>query len=245
MRYSEFRIVEGYNEVAQKFVQSSSAEEVNASIKNVKEDVGIGAVKKVPPLSDDAKRALNSWEWSNWIDGDLSKAFESNSEIAQEINAAFEPVRNVLRKKHGKTIKLYRGKSKSELAASPSRPDRMLFSWTMDKRVAAQFAGKQKLSPGADITDAQINAALQTYERTGFVSFGKYKYKRNKKHPEYYDIYRGKEYQTDGDNLRRELERQREDAINWNKGKNDNVIIDAKQIPIEDIIWITNSAVSK
>jgi len=197
--------------------------------------------KKIKPLlSRDAERALNSWEFSNWDSGELSNHFENNTAIAQELITAFEPVRNNMRKRYGNTIKLYRG---IDEYATGVRDDRLLFSWTIDPAIAKEFAGqnrnKQKAALKKVPDDTAVNAAIERFHKTGFTSFLGYKYILNKNNPKYYDIYRGKSYQTDGDNIERELFRQR-DYMKQRTKDYSNIpgqVIE-KNIPIDDIIWV-------
>ena len=49
----------------------------------------------------------------------LSRAFETNSHLAQEITAAFEPVRQALRREFGDTITMHRGRRKFTAARPP------------------------------------------------------------------------------------------------------------------------------
>lgn len=199
------------------------------------------AKKIFDTLSSNAQRYIESWEWANWDRGDLSISFEAGDPIAQEIYQKFEPVREAMRRRYGDTITLYRG-----IIDDPDRPlrsDRLLFSWTSREDMAEIFAGKDMRAKKVDltpVTDREINAALDRYERTGFTTFRNKKYKINKQHPEYYDMYdRHNNYITDGDNLRREFEyiqsyidEMRDKMLNY-KGR-----VAKKEIPIDDIIWV-------
>jgi hypothetical protein len=199
------------------------------------------AKKAFSNLSGVAQHYINSWEWANWDRGDLSTSFETNSPIAQEIIQAFAPVREDMKRRYGKTIKLYRG-----IGNDPDRSvrsDRQLFSWTSSRHVAELFAGKDTRSKTINakpVTDQEIENALRRYEKTGFTTFRNKKYKVNKQNPQYYDIYdRHNNYVTDGDDLRKEfeyirdyIEQVKDEMLNY-KGK-----VVAKEIPIDDIIWV-------
>ena len=192
-------------------------------------------------LSYEAGHALKSWEWAQWDSGELSNHFETNNAVAQEIITAFEPIKAMMRRQYGETVMLYRG-----VIPEPDRPirdDRILFSWTINPKIAGVFAGQHPTAKKHDIPSVEdITKAVAQYERTGFTTMFNIKYMRNKKQPEYYDMYnRHNHHITDGDNLTRDLTRSRQDRIDSNADL-DNIPgkIFKKQIPIDDIIWVLN-----
>lgn len=191
-------------------------------------------------LSRDAQRMINSWEWAQWQSGELTTAFEKNSDIAKEIYTIGQPIRDQIRAREGDTIKLYRGLDEN---ATPDRlrADRALYSWTSSEKIAAHFAGKRANERNVQpITDKEINDALKRYEETGFTTFKGKKYKQNKNSPQYYDIYnRYNNYITDGDNLEREFKSVQEfyaDVIKRDSEVPGRIV--EKEIPVEDIIWV-------
>jgi hypothetical protein len=187
-------------------------------------------------LSHQAQQALGSWEWANWDNGDLSQSFERNDAIAQEIETAFAPIRDDMRRRYGDTITLYRGISPSE---RPVRSDRQLFSWTSSRDIARHFAGEDRRFDNVKpIPDEAVHQALANFKRRGFVTFRNKKYMLNKRNPKYYEIYnRHGQSITDGDNLEREL---------WDEQRAYNDILKKKSagrvvshaIPIDDIVWV-------
>lgn len=199
------------------------------------------AKKLFGTLSSHAQSYLNHWEMVNWDKGDLSVSFESNDPIAQEIYQKFEPVRDMIRRREGDHITLFRGIIDDE--NRPLRAGRQLFSWTSSRHMAEVFAGKdlrdskRSLRP---ISDQDVQAALQRYENKGFTTFYNKKYIRNKQAPQYYNIYdRHNQYVTDGDNLERELNHVQDyvnDAIKKMHEYEGRVV--EKSIPVEDIIWV-------
>ena len=198
------------------------------------------AKKLKSTLSRDAEQALDSWEWMNWDNGDLSQHFEQNTDVAKEIYTTFQPVKDAMKKRHGKTIKLYRGIADDHGV----RDGRLLFSWTSDIKIAQHFAGMDRRWIGKDIqvpSDQEVQAAIDRYNTTGFTKFLNYKYKQNKNNPEYYDIYKGRynSYQTDGDNIERELKRIQSDMAEVAKRAKDipGRVIE-KEIPVDDVIWV-------
>jgi hypothetical protein len=198
------------------------------------------AKKLKPTLSRDAERALNSWEAMNWDKGDLSKHFEQGTDVAKEISAKFEPVQQAMKKRYGDTIKLYRGIDNGRGV----RSDRQLFSWTSDPKVALNFAGvdKQFIDKEVNVpSDEEVQAAIERYNTTGFTKFLNYKYKQNKNNPEYYDIYRGRynTYQTDGDNIEREIKDQQNYLTDYAKrAKEVPGRVVEKEIPVDDVVWV-------
>lgn len=178
------------------------------------------------------------------------------AEIRQQLENAFAPVKAVLKKKFGDTITLYRGQGE----LTQNNPQRSTLSWTSDPRVAAWFAGidprLMKLKP---ITDDKIQTALKTYYDTGEVVFLGKKYVRTdvavgslplypslypSKNEFYYDIFdRDGEHLTDGDNLEADFKSEqsyRQEIINKRDGLLKKVV--KAEIPIDDIIWITDRA---
>lgn len=67
------------------------------------------SIKAYKTLSHVAKRAIDEWEAMNWHKGVLSTEIKTTGPIAQELDIAFEPIRQVLRQKYGQSVKLYRG----------------------------------------------------------------------------------------------------------------------------------------
>jgi hypothetical protein len=187
-------------------------------------------------LSHHARDALGSWEWANWDQGDLSKSFESNDAIAQEINQAFEPIRADMRKRHGDSITLYRGISSLE---RPVRSDRQLFSWTSSRDIARHFAGEDRrydhLKP---IPDEAVEQAIANFHRRGFVTFRNRKYMLNKRNPRYYEIYnRHGQSITDGDDIERELWDQQDEYNSAIRKKSDGRVV-SREIPVDNIVWV-------
>lgn len=209
-------------------------------------DIIIGLAKKAySSLSHDAKKAIDDWETMNWTSGSLVQHIKANDDIAQEIEKAFEPVRNALPPK----ITLYRG---VRLESGHSEwQNAYLESWTSDRRVAELFAGLRVgdslKSTLYDIkTDEEIAKAIDQYEKTGFLKFDNHYYVRNKEYPEYYDIYdKNKNYITDGDNLERDLTRDNEEKKKLNSEKLEGSKVFEEEIDRDRIVWITNSLGSK
>lgn len=208
--------------------------------------------KAYASLSPEAKRLIDDWETSNWINGPLEKAILANTPAVQEINSVMEPIR----KQIGPKIRLYRG-IKTKTAISNWK-DKILESWTDDKRVAEYFAGlRTDQGPNGrslvrpDITDQDIQKAYAEYKQKGFVKFGSKIYKRNDKHPElknpdYYDIYSlNRNWVTDGDDLVWALTHDQEWIRSQNQKYTEGGIVLDEVIPTSRIFWITNKLNSK
>lgn len=130
----------------------------------------------------------------------------------------------------------------------------VLTSWTIDRNVAEYFAGLRYSGPTVHKqfkglsklfkvhTDKQIDDAVAFYDKNGWVKFGGYSYIRSKSNPRYYNIYRGKEFQTDGDHgkLGDALRYEQSQSIELNQPKLHNAKILSQQIDIDRIVWITN-----
>lgn len=208
------------------------------------------AKKAYASLSFEAKDAIDSWESSNWIGGPLEKHIVANDAVAQEIDRAFQPVRDSI---PGNTVRLYRGIRTRDEEHNRHLKYRVLESWTSDRRVAEYFAnlrtdqdetGDSKLYDVPSIND--VKKAIAQYKAKGYVKFANRYYLRNKKHPQYYNIYnRYKAFITDGDNIERELMDLYNDAIQYNKEINDEGQVLERNVDKNKIVWITNNLNSK
>lgn len=186
-------------------------------------------------LSTEARNAVEAWN-VNWSTGRLEEAFQKDSAVAYEIRAAFEPVRAKLRQLYGDTVPLYRGEKAKD---GESDPGRKLFSWSPVASLARQFALNYRKELPKPIKDDAIKQAVAEYNRTGFVSFGSKKFKRNSEMPDYYDIYdRHNGHITDGDDLEAHLRDEqswRDETVADIKGRGE---VYAAEVPIESLVWI-------
>lgn len=182
-------------------------------------------------LSPKAANAVDSWN-VNWSNGQLEMAFRNGTPLADEIRAAFEPVREQLRKVFGDTITLYRGERTSPL----DDEKRTLLSWTPVRSLAKMFAVGREGDP---LSDKEIEDAVAQYERIGFAQVRGNRFLRNKNSPEFFDIYnRNRQPVTDGADLGRMLRddqrEQLEDAAERRQGKS----LYTAEVPVDDIVWI-------
>jgi len=205
------------------------------------------AMKAYANLSGAARYAIDSWEAANWHTGSLARHIEANDDIAQEIETAFQPVRDSI---PGDTVMLYRGII--PIQNYDDWKNRTLESWTSDKRVAEYFAGLRYRQTSKErhlykiLSNNEIDDIVKKYEKTGYAKFNNQYFLRNKENPKYYDIYdRDKQYVTDGDDLRQHIE----DEMSWRKEYNAEKLgqaqVFAEPIDKDKIVWITNNLNSK
>lgn len=200
------------------------------------------AKKAYGQLSSEAKSAIDHWETANWTEGQLSKHIAANDHVAQEIEAAFKPIRDQLPNK----VTLYRGVVNQEDYDSWKKAT--LTSWTTDKRVAEHFAGLRQAHSWKsvlhkEISDEEIANAVKQYNKTGFLKFKNKYYVQNKEHPKYYNIYdSSKQFITDGDDLEADLKHDQKWSKEINQEKQSKATVFKDQIDKNRIVWITNSA---
>lgn len=204
------------------------------------------SIKAFKSLSHYARSAIEEWETANWDTGPLAKAVKDRNAIFDEIVAAFEPIRENLKKRHGERILLYRGMIKNP----GYNKHKLLESWTTDLKVAEHFAGLRTAVEWRSVlydvpTDADITRAVAQYRTKGYVKFRGKTYIRNKEYPEYYNIYRGKEFITDGDDLLAALKDDQEWLISRNRKVTDKAIILKEDVAVDRILWVTNNLNSK
>jgi len=192
-------------------------------------------------LGHDAQSALESWETMGWTGGKLEQHIRANDAIAQEIEAAFAPIRAQLPEQ----VTLYRGIVKDSSYEGWNKA--FLQSWTSDQRTAELFAGLRRgpkwnslLRP--DITDQEIDTMVSQYERTGFLRFGGRYYVRNKDVPQYYNIYdRSKQFVTDGDDIEEDLRDEQKYRREANTSLQDKSHVFEEEVNRDRIVWITNA----
>jgi hypothetical protein len=196
-------------------------------------------------LDHDCQSFISEWETANWDRGKLEAAFKGKSGFCyDEIVKAFAPVKALLHQIFGDTITLHRGQR--NYSEDKLNMDRTLFSWTFDERVAKDFAGQGSRNLYNIPKVEDIEKAVARYERTGFTTFGRYKYKKSQEYPDYYYIYdKDNNMITDGDDLRKQLMRDREGRIHDNEVQKKRGEVKTFEIPIDDIAWITNNLNSK
>jgi hypothetical protein len=192
-------------------------------------------------LSPAAQKAVESWETMNWTGGVLEQHIRAHDAVAQEVEAAFAPIRARL----PETITLYRGIVVQDEYKGWEKA--LLQSWSSDRRVAELFAGLRRgkkfdslLYPEVD--DTEIDRVVAAYERTGFAKYrGKY-YIRNKEQPRYYNIYdSSRQFVTDGDDLADDLRRNNEWNKELNKEKQAKAKVFEEEVSRDRVVWVTNT----
>ena len=185
----------------------------------------------------------------NLEDANSDHPSEKGLQIRAQLENAFAPVKSALKSKFGNAITLYRGQQK----VNQDKPERNTLSWTSDPRIAAWFVGIDPfLMKLKTITDDQVQTAVKTYHDTGEAYFLGKQYVRtnatnpadNSKDEFYYDIFdRNGEHLTDGDDIEKEFKDEqeyRQELIDKRNRLLKNVT--KAEIPIDDIIWITDRA---
>lgn len=204
----------------------------------------IAAVKKAKmSLPFDAEHVIDNWQRANWSTSKLEKAYSGNGyeEMKNAIDTAFYPVRQVLRTVYGDTVPLYRGE---KIYDQSKRENRILYSWTADASIAKQFSNTHVKYN--ELTDEQIKKAVDSYNKTGFTQIGNRRYLRDKEHPEYFLIYdKNRQVITDGDDLEEYLRNIQAQQRERNKEYSNAGQVIQANVPIDDIIWITNDLNSK
>ena len=196
------------------------------------------AIKAKASLSRTARDSIEEWSSTNWDTGRLEKAYRVNSPLAKEITQAFEPVREVIRSTYGDTITLHRGQR--NYTDDRLTPDRVLFSWTSDPSIAQHFIQKPKAYQV--FSDAEIAAAVEQFKRVGYCRLGTKTYKLSKDDPEYYLIYRGHSFVTDGytDQLADDMKEDQEFNAELNADQKANGKVVSAQISVSDLVWVDN-----
>lgn len=200
-------------------------------------------------LSWDARKSIEEWSHSNWVDGRLENHFKNQDDIAKEIEEVFSELRNALPKK----IKLYRG----IIDEGNYMTKRYLESWTDDIRVAEYFATLRPsiFSPRYDamvnaISKDDVETAYKRFKKQGYVVFNKKLYRLNKDNPHYYDVYKLSDnsyaHYTDGvvdeiyDDMM-DIKNDRDDYIKDLRNKTHTCKVLEKVIDRDDIVWFINN----
>ena len=230
------------------------APEVNASIRLLKD------------MPSEARRAIVSWEYSGWQDGPLEKAYRDKNSVWKDIEKHAEKLRDIIRKRHGNTVRLYRG-IVNEKNDGSKYTNRQLSSWTARKEVAAIFAGLAvgngakniKLNKNIEtanefllsITDKEANRIQDKVMKDGKAIYKTLLFKTNSSYPDYVDIYkkgkRGYSFYADEEKTRiaellirrREEERKFKNKVNTSNEREGYVVV--ADIPVEDIVWVLNN----
>lgn len=217
-------------------------------------------------LSSAAQYAISSWESANWVDGDLETAYNTQSSVYKEIEAAGEQIRQAIRDREGDTVTLYRGIKTTSM--NPSRHShRPLYSWTTRPKLAAIFADlaimrsrdsivmhKDRPHPFglfANITDQQAQSVQQAVLDKGIAKLNNFIFKRWPDDPKWTRVFlktakgiKEYEYSVESDgivrwvaNRRQDVEKDRSKEINEPSG-----FVVKQQIPVDNIAWVLNAS---
>jgi hypothetical protein len=166
-------------------------------------------------------------------------------DIREEVEAAFAPVRELLRKTFGDTVKLYRAQNIQ--TAGGHRP---LLSWSFSNERRTAGSGEFMPRKYGKRSEEEINDIVEKLRTRGHVTVGGNRYVRSKKWPEagddYFMIYdRQGEVVTDMVGLK-----SLRDSLQWDNDFADeqNAAIKkrmyAAEVPVEQIKWIMANALS-
>jgi hypothetical protein len=201
------------------------------------------AIRAHDSLSHDAQYMLSGWN-INWHTSDFARwdnGTEKSAQLRHEVKEAFKPVRDVLRREFGDTVRLYRGQK--EIDDDQVVDGRQLFSWSPDAGIASEYAHGRALPP--EITDKQIAEQLESYRRSGVAKLGRSKFVRTPipdgyepDGPDYYYIYEGREMITDGDDLEEHFRTEQADRQEWIDELKSRGRVHAVDIPVDDVVWI-------
>lgn len=217
-------------------------------------------------MPHNAHSAITSWEYSQWTTGELEQAYRSKNTVWKEVESYADQLRDVLRKQHGNTIRLYRGLLSGEDASKYD--GRQLHSWTARKEIAAVFAGLARSTGGRDVklnkdaktskpflitlTDQQAKDIQNRVMRDGKAIYDKMLFKTSLQNPDYVDVYTRKAtrgYSFFGDELKANLAswliRRREDEKAYledyrSRGSDRGYVVMA-DIPVDDVVWVLNN----
>lgn len=92
-------------------------------------------------LDDQAQAMIRAWTSAGVLGQSLEKAFLGKTALAKAIDAAYEPIRKMLRAKYGNTITLYRSQETLEQLIAEGKPLRFLLGFA-DEKFARQLADR-------------------------------------------------------------------------------------------------------
>lgn len=184
----------------------------------------------------DVRQAVDGWHHANWHLNPLQAAYRgepARAELRAQVDAAFAPVRAALIREFGPTVPLYRGE---QHFAPGSEEPRGLYSWTLDPRVARDFALKGR--PYRVPSKAELARIVDAFEARGYAQHGRRQYLRDRENPGYYLIFDQRQPVTDGDDLADDLARDRADMEERNREILSRGHVFAENIPIAEIAWV-------
>ena len=197
-------------------------------------DIAPLAIRAYKSLSADAARIIDSWN-INWHRGQDRML---NSKEAEEIRAAYAPVRDKIRSIYGDTVPAYRGESNGGNATGE---DRTMFSWTPIKDIAVSFGINSSRGMPPEITQSMVDKAVEDYEKNGVVKFNGAKYVKSSAEgmgDDYFLMYNRYEIITDGEGIRRTLQAERDEREAYREELRGKGKVYYSDIPVESIFFI-------
>lgn len=201
-------------------------------------------LKAQASLDVTAADALDRWLSYNWTIGSLSVDFKNGrSGTFQQIYDAFEPVRMEIKRVYGNNVLLYRGMRKNEMGPEYDTSSNRLYSWTFDRKAAESYAYPSHRYEYELLNQQEIDDLVARYDKVGYITYRGTYFIRNKKDPEYYDMYdRSRQHITDGDDIRAHIEDNERDAAESNDTRLKTGKLYEKAIPVEDIVWYATTS---
>ncbi|MFA5490053.1 MAG: hypothetical protein WC284_12670 [Candidimonas sp.] len=176
---------------------------------------------------------------ANFLENIFSDNNPKNIKLKKQLEQAFRPIKDQLRKQVGNYIRLYRGQREIEKTAS-AQEKRVLLSWTSNPYVGLSFTSARRFMK--QVSPEEVEKAIEEYNRTGKTKIFGQTYIRDEENPEYFDIYNDDGHVTGSDKIEEWLWDIYQEKIDWNEEQNEKISKEliSMEIPIEEIVWITN-----
>lgn len=192
------------------------------------------------------KESLNAIGMGVWGFEALEKVSKDGGPEWKAIESAFSPVRQKIRDVYGNSVRLFRSEAAMrDSGLSEEDKARTLFSYTLDPYYAGHHAAGSLAALRANVpTEDAIQGLLKEYAENGKVvidfGIGKHTLVRSKDDPDLADIYDGEEYITDTEP--EEFIRSEAKDLAEKIEKRDKALekVVARDIPVDDIVWVTN-----
>lgn len=167
---------------------------------------------------------------------DLDAFRNASPEVRAEIEAAFKPIREALRKKYGNYVRLYRWQRAHETSR-----ERDVLSWSLDRDFTLQWGGVAK--PRKLFTDEEIAAFQRSFDETGEVRINgtPYRIVRDEEMGGTPWLYRGNESITDVDSVAAWLRSENEGRIELNRiGEEQARNVRTSLVLLDDVVFVTD-----
>ena len=163
------------------------------------------------------------------------------AKVAEQLEAAFAPVRERLRATFGDTVLLFR----FQAPLTGNEAPRNVLSWTKNRTFAERLAGATR--DNAALSDEVIDAAVAEFAEKGEVKVGRFTYRTDEEFggTDIFDDRMGHITGIDPgpEALRKSLVGERDEILEGNAEKQrlrDKVA--EAEIPLDDVVWVTDRA---